>query len=207
MTGEKRKLLKDSFIAFKEIFLTTTNMVFWVVDLIAFFISLQVKAVSFSPLFYLIVLVLGFLLSSIKIISDKNIIIEAHEKEVPIVGVYLRRIPKEGGFRMKVQWPVLRIRNLHDKPIKDINFRPINAYLFKYIFKIEGTNILKPDEERNIISTDEYKGLPILSNFDPKYATANFEMIFTFEDSNNNKYKTYYNLGKSGIFMKSTEKV
>jgi hypothetical protein len=135
--------------------------------------------------------------------------------DIPILGVYLRRNQIRGTKKVDL----FRVRNLWTKLIKDIRIDPVSAgRLFTLRFELEDTNILKPDEERDLIH-DEERGLIYDSDtntekylffpaaFDPKYATANFAMTISFKDAQNNKYKNIYNLGKDGVFLKESSRL
>lgn len=199
--------LKKYIAAFTEILFSSFNITFWVFDLIFYAVATTQKSVNLPSFFYIGVLVLGFLLSAVKKVVDKDRIIEALQEDIPTISLYLRDAQNSDGKRTKI----LRIRNLWSKPIKDIEIEPINrGNLFKLYFRIDDTNILKQDEERDLIhdsDTNIGKHLVFPSSFNPKYANADFDMKIKFKDMQNIRYEYVFNLGKSGIFVKNSKRI
>jgi len=191
------------FKAFKEIFLSTLNIAFWGLDALLFAFSLLAKSVNLPSYIYLMILIAGFVISAIRIIADKNSQIFAYKNEVPVLGLYLKRNQIRNGKKVDL----FRVRNLWTKLIKNVEIKPITAggHLFVFNFKLDGTNILKPDEERDLIHNSN-REIGIAA-FDPNYATANFSITINFSDANNNKYQNIFNLGKSGVFLKASRRI
>ena len=187
--------IKKLGLAFWEIFNHTLLKVTLFIDVLAYLFSLASKSFSPPTEFYFALTVTAFLLSAIQIIISKNTKIKKLEANRPVVSLYIS--PADGIKR-------LRIQNLWDKPIKNINAAKIKAGFYKYIILLEGPNTLKPDETRSFIVDTQYgKGLNSLAMFEKAHATANFRTTITYEDFRGNRYKMKFNLGKNGIYSLS----
>ncbi len=199
-------ILSKNIKVLREIITSSVFLAIVLLDLILYGLGLFDKSVEFSSLVYWGLFLLAFLIASLKIIVEKDEQISKSKSEMPILGLYLRHNQIRSGKKISL----LRVRNLWVKPIKDIQIKPIETGVYSFKFNLDDTNILKPDEERDLIhssDTDIGNKLVYPSVFNPKYANADFEMTAEFKDAKDNIYQNKFNLGKSGIKIISSSRV
>jgi hypothetical protein len=180
-----------------EIIFSWLFMVFSIVDAIAILIGLLDSRITFSPSTYAYILIIGFIVSAVKVVVKKNDSLD----RVNVLAIYHRL--KNGRNNL------LRIRNLGSEPVHDIEFEDINPVtgtagkkrMFTSHFKIDGTNILAQNEERDIICSYDSttNDNELLAMFMPKYATKNYTLIVSYKNSYGISHQTKFNLGKDGI--------
>jgi uncharacterized membrane protein YiaA len=186
----------------QEIITNTISKITYVIDIILFFLSLFIESPQLQKSTYFIILIIGFVFSSIEIINRRDNLIKKLEKtNIPVITLYFKKIGSK---------TVLKIMNLWDKPIKDIRtskkvFSKLSKFTFNFI--LDGTNILRPSERRELILADgnnkPHSHPEYLACFNPKYLTVKTKMDFIFKDFNNHKYKAEMVFEKQGIRCKS----
>lgn len=185
-----------------EITTTTISKITYAVDIILFLLGLFINSPQLPKFIYVIILTIGFIFSSIEVINKRdNLIKRLKNTNMPAITLYFKKINTD---------TVLKIMNLWDKPIKDIQTKKIKlSKIHTFGFILDGTNILRPNERRELILTDDNnKPHPeSLACFNPKYLTIETEMTFIFKDFNNKRYEAVIRFEKQGIKCKSISSV
>lgn len=183
-----------------EIATTTTSKITYAVNIILFSLSLFFNSPELPRFYYALILLIGFIISTIEIIEKRDDLIKKIKNiDMPAITLYFKKVNNK---------TVLKIMNLWNKPIKDIQTNHIKlSKLFTFGFILSGTNILRPDERRELILTDgnnkPHVNPGFLASFKPEYLTVKTEMAFSFKDFNNKKYKAIMKFEKEGIRCKS----
>ena len=201
--------MRNYINAIRELLINWVNGIFWLLDAVVWLVGLYSKRYLLKWYHYLGIVSLGFLLSAIKVIAEKN---KKLTLDIPSVALYLRK-------KESVKSRRLRIRNNHSKlPIINVKFPDIVTSFqdagSKLVFHIEmdGENILEPHEERDCIfraskngkeRTDDF----FMAHLDKRFANTDFKVIVLYGDMSGNRYKMIYNMGKSGTYVIGLPKI
>jgi hypothetical protein len=181
----------------KEFISSWYFLVTCLIDIIYIIATLSSQSYDTSPKVITGILVVGVLGASFDLVYKKNRLLQAFELKFPAIGLYLRR---------REQDRVLRVRNTNTFSLKNIQLSSIEIdTLLTYRFSMEGTNILAPNEERDI-TTESGSQLGNLAHFTEEYGVENYEIKVTFNDFDNNTFIYTFNIGKDGIFITSQER-
>lgn len=205
-------MIKNSIRILKELVLSTASKTFYILDLLTYLLTL-VTSLKIPLIVYILLPCIGLVISAIERVMDLENIVSANKIDMPLLAIHLRKrgLNHPWAKDKKSIWghvtrDVFRIRNSWDKPVKDIVFKPIYTGPFSFLFAVDGTNVLEPGEERDLIlKSANYPEVFPASLFKPQYANKDYLLEATFSDGGSGKYHTIFNLGKS-LYTKSVVK-